>query len=291
MKFVRKDINAHINVCGVMPKGLKFFASSHNGIYYFSDMNMVKFADGMRCFGISKKSDIWYFNIEYKDSGDHFGIYCLQKNVLKKVFEVERGCHQIDFLDGQLHILDTYNNRIITNSHHYYPAGKLHKEKGRYKQKNYKHFNSIYKHRNKIYLLAHNVFNYSSKNSQIYVLDSDYKTIDIINFNGRDCHNIYIDDENFLVCNSADSSIIDINSGKKIKLELFLRGLAISDKFILVGGSYIERDKTKRLKGKGAKIFVLDRKFIKVGEIELKAPLINDIRLVEQDCGMSDSYV
>lgn len=104
-------------------------------------------------------------------------------------------------------------------------------------------------------------------NSQLNKLDKNFtKILDTITL-GKDTHNVFIDKNLAYTCDSSNECLyilnLKTNKEKKVKIGMWVRGLAVTDKYILLGGSIIGNSHNERTKGDG-KIYLLDRKKHKV---------------------------
>lgn len=110
------------------------------------------------------------------------------------------------------------------------------------------HFNSVYIKNNFLYVLAHGF------NKKAYVLKYSYPECKLLEqyplSNAKGVHNIWVDDsDNILVLNSSQGEIIEVKNNKilwKSNIEAYLRGLAVSEKLIIVGSSRIEARENRK---------------------------------------------
>ncbi len=171
------------------------------------------------------------------------------------------GCHQIDFIGDLLYIADTYNNRILEydlsnmDYNEYYPVGRL--ERGR-KSENYAHINSIYEHGDYIYIVCHNETTKTGRNSEILVLDGDFRVVERIGTDSSNAHNIIIHQDRKFLCDSMHNSL-RVDGEEVFVGDHFTRGLAMDHRLILMGGSeYAERKNRTRAKGY---LYILDHQY------------------------------
>jgi len=159
----------------------------------------------------------------------------------------------------------------------------------RYAQENYSHFNSIYGLDDKLYILAHNVTDKTGKKSQLYVCDTHYNVVNIIDTNYGNAHNIYINDDVQLICNSGANQLVDLKNDKVLfQCNNFTRGLAVSHDYILVGGSTLSKNRKERYNC--GYVYILDTSYTLVSRIKIPGIQINEIRrLNSPDYGMSNT--
>jgi len=253
-------------------------------------------------YGITKLSDTFY---AFHKTGMHGNIisFRIEKNKAIDINTVikglSRGIHQIDFIGQDLYVTNTYDNSILIYSNlvskhnlHWkdynkiiYPNGKL--QNGR-ESSNYNHFNSLFKHKNKIFLIAHNETKKTNKSSEIFSLNSfTLKTLDRQKIDGSNCHNIYIDNENKMFCKSHEGTL-NINEKDVISHKnIFTRGLSVSDKYIILGGSDIQPNRLKRKETNGY-IYIYDSQLSLKQTILIRNTQIQEINMVINEKKLSN---
>lgn len=287
------------NTTGDIPDNLSLLIGTNIGLFLFKENKLIRL---MNChsYGITKYNDqYWYVYIKNKRfSKRQSVILCVRVDddklcSVSSKYNIKPGIHQIDFIDDSLWVSNTHNNSISVFNSHYrmelFPSGTIGKK--RYESKNYRHFNSLFRFKDRVYVLAHNVFHYSKNKSQLYVLSTNGVLIDIIDFNGENCHNVYKDDERMLVCNSSYGSLLDLTSTEEKYLGMFTRGLSVFSHYIVVGGSSVEIDRVKRDGAMGAPglIYILNRDTMsELGTISIDGAQIHEIRSMFYDEGMSN---
>lgn len=207
---------------------------------------------------------------------------------------LSNGVHQIDFIDGVLFLVDTYNNRILEMNrdldavaHEYFPAGKARQEDW---AGGYAHFNSILGREGDIYLLKHNGRPEKAvRNSEIIRCNRSFEVLETITLNGNACHNIvFLDDGGLLVCGSQLGELID---GERVLARIsnhYTRGLSIDDENIVVGSSiYATRTGKHGRRYVPGKVMFFDRKLSLVSELELPAAPTDIRRIDGRDHGLS----
>jgi hypothetical protein len=224
-----------------------------------------------------------------------------------------RGFHQIDFIDEELFLCDTYNNRILVAKNidnelkiHrvVYPMGRHKISTNMRGHVYYRHFNSVYRHGDIIYLAAHNDTGNTDRNSQIHLLERyTLNTVGVLDDVGKAIHNIVVDfTGKMYVCDSLAHTLVVydgvgvVEVWKDEEFKTFLRGLAINDDFTVIGGSirvdtHKEYEHSHNDKVPGY-VFILDKKKKKVlctYKFE-NCGQIHDIRLRGLDYGLSNTW-
>jgi hypothetical protein len=144
------------------------------------------------------------------------------------------------------------------------------------------HFNSVHRFENKIFILAHN----NGRPSEIWELAwPELEIIGVKPSNAFWAHNIWVGERGFVICDSKEGSLYELNSQQTIweqpgDQKSLTRGLCVSDEYIFVGYSQ-HSDRKDRYWNNGG-IWVLDRKNLQtLDSIPLPgAGQIYDIRLV-----------
>ncbi len=309
-KFLRNDVRGELltylpvradnRVIGTYDdqhlKQSKFLVSTKKGFLLLADGQIRHLLAG-QFFGISALEQSWYVfqRMSYRSgrvvrftlTGDGMSD-C--KQVITKL---SPGCHQIDFLDAQLYIMDTYNNRLLvfdrngsrwSQTAEYYPGGTL--SDGR-KSPNYAHMNSLWRSGDgDIWLMFHNETLKTGNHSEIVRLDANHEIAQRITTDASNAHNVVSIDGKFLYCDSLASTVVH---GDQVvyRSEYFTRGLAVTDDLVLVGHSqYGARELRDEL---GGSIAVLDRHFNLLQVIPTPG-MVQDIRAAsEVDLAMSQS--
>lgn len=271
----------------------KYLISTSSGLWLLAGEKITMILPG-GCFGITGGPDKWYV-CQY--TGDYsrileFTLFEQDGKILlleKKNYltGLSPNIHQIDLYDNNLYIVNAEENSILISSERgmkrvYYPNKKI--KKG---SKRNNHFNSVFINKDDVFLMAHNGTTKSLKNSEIYILNRKSLKVDSIKeIKAQKAHNIFFLNEKLGFCNSPSGELI-VNDKVLFKDEnYFLRGVAISEDSIVVGGSEFatreNRDKTSSM------IFELEHN----GSVKNKVFLNNigqiyDIRYVGNDLGMS----
>ncbi len=184
--------------------------------------------------------------------------------------------HQIDFLNGMLYVtvttkvseillLDPKNDFKISEK--IIPVAR----KGA-------HINSIFSFKNYIYMIAHNKTQQTGLKSSLIIMDQNNKIIKQRDDIGSSCHNYYTDGKREFWCDSHGGSLIS-NSKVCIKFDEneFIRGLSVSNKYIIIGSTEMRDEQLLRLSANG-KIYVFDNKFNLISTVEIEGCQIRDIK-------------
>jgi hypothetical protein len=208
---------------------------------------------------------------------------------------LDNGCHQIDFLDGRLHVVDTYRQQILRYSEDLRvqeiisplpvePTGRWASGDPRYV-----HANSILQVGERILLLLHNHSTHTGRQSEVVVYDLDWRERERWHLAGKNCHGLaLLEDGSLLVCDTADGSLIDLR-GLRVAVSADLtRGLAVGEDTIAVGASP-EAAREARLTSAGTITF-LDRAYKVRTVLAVPAAPTEVRRLDGKDHGLS-SYL
>jgi hypothetical protein len=224
-----------------------------------------------------------------------------------------RGIHQIDFIDDELFVLDTYNNRClilmpmpssleddsineIKVVRVIYPRGRHVPVASYTKNGIHGHFNSIYAIGDRVYILAHNNTAKTSRQSQVYVFEKhtmrlQHKILKV----GSSVHNLVVDTSTTMyMCDSDHSAVVALSDEATRVLwedtvhRTFVRGMAVNDDVMLVGGSFRNQHK----ENSDGYLFLIDKSNFKtLCTIKMEeAGQIHDIRFTGLDYGYSNTW-
>lgn len=267
-------------------------------------------------YGISRDmhGDYWYIDRGasnlYKFTLKE-GLVLHHKRMLNfsKKSGLKEGMHQIDFIDDELYIMDTYNNRclICAPLHGHievirtvYPEGEYDVVRRYTDNDVYKHFNSVYRVGDYVYMLAHNRTVSTRIPSKLYAFDKHTtRLVSIIGDAGGSAHNMVVDASGVMhICDSDNKALLIYDGVGFAKMWVdrdnatFTRGLAIDDDIIVVGGS-------KR--GGGALrlsnemqygyLFVLNKDYECMLTIKMKeCGQVHEVRMTGLDYGYSNTW-
>lgn len=291
---------------GQLPKGQgpdsnfapELLIGATGGMFYLAGQSLYKLCPG-KFYGLSRISDLWFV---YRKVDRYLGQILsldlktrslnLEKNLLPRTI------HQLDFIGSRLFVVDTLNKLYIFTFQDCNNKSKgLHLQKeillngpltrGN-KSPNYCHVNSIFFHQGHYYLMFHNTTSKTGRPSQIAVFDLEFQEKKRIDINGHDAHNICILDGQLIYCDSGRKRLV---WGKKeCQVDLMTRGLAISDQWIILGGSvFASRKDREQTSGK---IYFIQRPGLnRISEIKIPGSgQIQEIRLVnEPDYSLSNT--
>lgn len=143
------------------------------------------------------------------------------------------------------------------------------------------HFNSVFKTDDNLYVVGHNWDN----PSKVVILNKYYNVVGIHSQpNIRWAHNVWVDGDDIIVCNSKEGQLADIKSGRIIwDGKPIIRGLAVTDDFIVVGKSATDGSRKAR-KYSNSGLYIIDRKTLKTVEyIELNGlGCVNEVRIIDE---------
>ncbi|MDB5711817.1 MAG: hypothetical protein JWL96_3887 [Sphingomonas bacterium] len=201
---------------------------------------------------------------------------------------LDNGCHQIDVMHGELHVLDTYNQQIIVLSldgavrRVLHPLPLAADRSGA----DYVHINSLLRCADDTLLLLHNGGRPDAPRSEVARFDGDWNLVVRTEVDGHGCHNIaLLEDGTLLCCGSQAGELIGSN-GVKVKLgDMMTRGLSVGVGEILVGGStFSPRDIRDE---KGGTIYFLDRAYRLTSTLAMPAPVMEIRRIDGRDRSLS----
>lgn len=279
-------------------------ATQSQGLLLYNNGQMFVLFKENGFYGITKFSGTFY---AFYKTGMHGNIisFKIENNKavdINIVIEgLSRGIHQIDFIEEDLYVTNTYDNSILIyskltskNNLHWknyskiiYPNGRL--LNGR-RSSNYNHFNSLFKYKNKIYLIAHNETKKTNRSSEIYSLNPiTLKTLDREQIQGSNCHNIYIDNEKKMFCKSLEGTLSINEKDVILHKNVFTRGLSVSNEYIILGGSDIQHNRLKREKTNGY-IYIYDTKLSLKQTILIQHTQIQEIRMLSREKTYSNSH-
>lgn len=272
-------------VDGEYPQDLEFFISvAMHGLIYVSKYDKKLISAKERPYGItydrSKKK--WL----YAGGFDGEFVYFDKDGEVDKIKldnskEAFYNVHQIDFIgedlwtmcggDRTIRILDVKNGFKIKKEIVPMP-------------KDYSHMNSVFMYNNTIYIVAHNKTFYSGVQSQLAELDMNLKVKKVRNNMGHSSHNFYTNGKEDFWCDSYPGLLM---RNRKVFFKAddcyLTRGLSVSDKYIIVGGSRREKDSLKRLAE--SMIYILDRKGKQLCKMKiLPKSFVLEIRQIQPTC-------
>ena len=274
LKSLVSDECIDFEISGNLPTSSFLFTAAKGVFLYSADDGKVgKILNG-KYYGLAKYGDRWIIarsnNKGRRTAGrlsDIFAIALKGNQVIyykPLLWGIPGEVHQIGILNDCLYIPHTGYNQIL-----YVPLKVLFGAKFpksifacrsiKLKIPRPAHLNSFFydKEKHLIYLIAHNKTVYTGRCSDVLVCDEDFSKLDVVSTTGNSVHNVCSLDENIIYCDSINKKLI---MGEKCIFEAdkFLRGLSITDEYILVGGTDICPDRNKRISSESG-IYVLNR--------------------------------
>ncbi|TKB45786.1 hypothetical protein E8M12_06975 [Thalassotalea mangrovi] len=265
----------------------KFLFSSSNGLYLFDQGRIYKLLSG-NYFGVTQLPDNRYLAVSYVQNGTK------DERSLALTFRLDgnQACDQQPFefvsdnnetvVPVRVHQIVCFNQKLwVTNTRQNIVwrcdlTGRIEKEfiysrKFDYQKGNpatdfvritarnsadYHHFNSIHIDEHYLYLLAHNSAGVDKSKSSFYLkLDHDFNVIARTDNVGKACHNLVPCEQGFYICDSGNGQLVHPTL-PKVQLGYFLRGLALIDEHLIVGGTVSCDDPELRGNGDSRLFFI-----------------------------------
>ncbi|HEX3905123.1 MAG TPA: hypothetical protein VH853_19975 [Polyangia bacterium] len=260
MEARSRQPTADPEVMGDAPAARLLVATAGQGLLLVEPEGIKQLLPG-KFYGLTKYRGQWYAFEKQRWHG-RIVRFTLDGGWEVVMWGLSRGAHQIDILDDRLAVVDTYENRVLLfddparlrnawwrscSPAICYPDGGL--RRGR-KSHNYHHFNSIFATENRVYLLAHNETLKTNRPSEVWLLDRSLAVVAALPVDASNAHNVYIENESLMYCASMEGALrrdgVDM-----FKTDCFTRGLSVSADMIVVGGSDVSRDRTRRARADG----------------------------------------
>jgi len=222
------------------------------------------------------------------------------------------GLHAIDFIDDDLYIMDTYNNRCLIARmveplnelrimREIYPRGKSSFQGTAYLKNAYHgHFNTVYRSGDFTYMIAHNCTLKTNVESELYIFCNDTMKLEgVISSIGSATHDLVVDASgDMYMCDSGNHSV-KVFDGEKFRtvwrdtqFKSFVRGLAMNDDINVIGGSF-RTDNVREHKQHPlhSMLFVTDKNFNTLCTIKvLNFGQVHQIRFTGLDYGYSNTW-
>ena len=204
---------------------------------------------------------------------------------------LDNGCHQIDFLDGRLVVLDTYHQQVLRFAEGESSYQALHPLPvcATAGDPEYRHVNSLLAVGERILLLLHNGALRTGRPSEIAVFDRSWQELERWQLDGSGCHGLaLLENGAVLTCGSMEGNLIS-TAGLRLHVSPHLtRGLAVGADSVVVGASeLVERE--GRLRNAGTVTF-MDRAYNVRAVLDVPGAPTEIRRLDGQDSGLS-SYL
>jgi hypothetical protein len=272
--------------------GFSHVLASREGLYAIGLVGFIKISDG-QFFGVTVRDNaIYCFEAlgPIPSLWPHYGRIVrydlFKKEIVSAAVVVKglpNGCHQIDFIGGDLFICDTYNSRVLkcdtefNTCTAYYPWGDIQFDDF---AAGYPHMNSLVGYRGVIYLMLHNCTRRTGRNSQLVQWQPESGTLgNELTLAGAGCHNIvFLEDGELIVCDSDNGALTD---GRRTIVQvgqMLTRGLSVDSDMIVVGSSlFSKRDARRTVAGE---VCFLDRQYRELLRFSVPAAA-TDIRKID----------
>ena len=206
---------------------------------------------------------------------------------------LDNGCHQIDFLEDRLHVIDTYNQvvlRFTEDMSSYVTLTPLPVSgSGRWDKEHldYFHVNTVLGVGERILLLLHNTSEHTGRSSEVAVYSRDWEPQGRWPVQGRSCHGLAtLEDGTLLICDTMAGDLISLRGDLRVHVSPYLtRGLAVGADSVVVGASQVAK-REDRLSSSGTVTF-MDRDYRIRAVLELPGAPTEIRRLDGKDRGLS----
>lgn len=274
------------------------FVASREGLYAVNADGWELVAGG-RYFGLTVREHTLYaFEASGKPrergNGGRIVAFQLDGTTIKSASCVAEGlhdgCHQIDFLGDSLHVVDTYQQRIIVFSPCFSrqevacpipPAAYMAWDQG------YVHCNSLLRFGEFTLFLLHNGGPSTDRPSRLLVCDQGLQLVRQMLLPGRGCHNLVVlEDGSLLACDSLSGALINHERELMKVDDMMTRGLSVDRDQIVVGSSmYAVRRERAATSGR---VHFLTREFGRIATLELPAAPTDIRRIDGKDLSISN---
>jgi hypothetical protein len=289
------------SVSATVPAISFLVATTHAGLLLFEGSRATRLFRGRDFFGLTTRDGRWYAFHRFGVGNGCIISFRLESgravDARAEITGLMRGVHQIDFIDDSLWIVETFQDRITVvpvdaigehwrgRSRERHPVGRS--GIGR-EQPNHAHFNSIFGRDGRVYLVAHYEGAKTGRDSELFTLDPDGRVRSREPMGGSDCHNIAFLDDQRVFCRSKEGTV-RVAGEDVLRLDGYVRGLALGDDFQIVGTSPEAADRARRSEGAGS-VVITDRSFKPVATITLPGTQVYEVRRTDRpDLGLSAS--
>jgi len=281
--------------------GYSHVLASREGLYAIGLGGFAKISDG-QFFGVTvRENAIYCFEAlgPIPSLWPHYGRivrYDLSKKEIVSAAVVVKGlpngCHQIDFIGGDLFVCDTYNSRVLKFNAEfnacvaYYPWGDIEFQDF---TAGYPHVNSLVGYRGVIYLMLHNCSSHTGRNSQLVQWQPESARLGHeLTLAAAGCHNIvFLEDGQAIFCDSDNGALTDGRTTIVHIGQMLTRGLSVDSEMIVVGSSlFSKRDARRTVAGE---VYFLDRQYRELVRFSVPAAA-TDIRKIDgKDLSLTNS--
>lgn len=259
-----------------------------NGKYY----GITRYSENKwlvaRSNGVGKKerrlTDIWMVSFQKN----------MKVNIKLVLFAIPGEIHQIDMIDEYLVMPHTsFNQILLFKSNSFYPSWLLGCKAVKIPVNGPEaHLNSVFldKKKDKIYVIAHNLYAHTGKKSEILILSKNFELIKKATTSVQSSHNIYIDQEGNKYYGATKPGALYKNDKVFVKPGKLVRGLAVDNNYIYIGGSDVSLSRDERMSSTGY-LFVCNKKGKMISEYRFpKIGNVYEIRLYDtKDFAMSST--
>lgn len=268
---------------------MKLLIGTISGLLLWSDGVVSELLPG-RVYGISKLKNRWYCFRSFEEKNEILELNIVSDKLVsyRTIIMSSFGVHQIDFYNERLIVSDTRNNRILI-----YPnlleipiTVVPNKIQNAQLTETHLHLNSVYCVNGALYAIAHNLSTKYNRPSELYEISlNNYEIIKHSIIDGRDCHNVYVDNNKLMFLDSFNGRVV--YDGKQVfkKEDCFLRGLSVTEDYYVVGSTL----RASREQRNVSSILILDKSFKCIFEHKLDVAIF-EIRCLDQpDFSLSDT--
>ncbi len=242
-------LDTRVSICKQILTGKFYGITKHNDFFFFARLG----TKGERDFPINNRvSEICYARIKE---------YCIE-DLKVALFGIPAEIHQIENIGGNLVFPHTGYNQILS-----IPIADIFQSSMplkidacnsiELKLNRHSHLNSVFYQKEQLYIIAHNYTMRTNRLSDLIIYDIETKMQEIINLNAHSAHNIIVENDDKIYCDSNNKKLMR-NESVIFEANKLLRGLSITEKNIFVGGSDICFDNYKRF-STNPSIYVLDK--------------------------------
>jgi hypothetical protein len=272
-----------------------YVVASREGLFIVNRQRWRRVAHG-QFFGVTvKRQDIFCFKtVALAEAAADpcqgtIARYRLDQNAAAEPEIVASGlhfnCHQIDFFDGSLFVVDTHNQCVLEFDAHWNPP-RQHRilPAAIPKSAGHAHINSFLGQSDSVFLLFHNLS--CGRASEIVEYDRAFQERGRFSLASAGCHDIVrLEDGSFLYCDSLNGALRR-DDGRIIPIDnMFTRGLAVCPDEIAVGSSLLGQRVARALLP--GYVTFLDRAYRQVARLYVPAAPTQIRRLDGADLSLS----
>ncbi|WP_372025262.1 hypothetical protein P7L70_27910 [Tistrella mobilis] len=171
---------------------------------------------------------------------------------------LDNGCHQIDFVRGQLVVVDTYRQKLVVFSEDFstctvhYPAGQADADTG---DTGYVHMNGIGGDGRELYVMLSHAGVQPARPSEVLRLDAGFNQVERFTLPGLMCHDLVVLEDGRLIANGSMGGFLIDRQGIIAQVDnLLTRGLSIGTDDVVIGSSTFG-DRERRIAATGRLTF------------------------------------